>query len=628
MTRPWMGIIPSGLELKWFHVVTGVFDRRGARDGGAGVTSAALETPMTDPTPPPRRRTARWLLVVVAVVLLAPVVAAIALALRLSPSVESGTILEIRLEGALAEATPDNPLAAVLGSGGKGVSLAGLRRIAEQLGDDKKVSGVLLEVGPIQSGLASVDEAREAIARIRAAQKPVYAVLVADFVEEKDYLLATAADRVILSPEAAALLNGFVAESPFLRGTLDKLHVEPMMFQYKEYKSAAETFMSRGMSEPAREALDAVLQTFYRHFVSVVAERRGVTETTLRALFDRGGLTAREALEAKLVDELGYPADAEAALRKVAGVDSGKPKRLGGGAYLGIRDPSTRGEAIAVVYGVGGITASAQGSPLEGETIHGPATAEAIRDAAEDDDVKAIVFRVNSPGGSAVGSDFVWKAIKDARVKKPVVVSMGDVAGSGGYWVSMGADAIVAHPTTITGSIGVVGGKFNLRGLFELGGASVDAVKVGANADLLSSFRNFDEAQADRFRAWMGQVYDDFVRRAAEGRQLAPEALEPLAHGRIWSGEDAKQRKLVDELGGFERARELAKEKAKIAKDAPTHLVRFPREKGFMAALTEGRIPGVRLLSGEVSASQILEDELRELETVQPWALAPTLRIH
>jgi protease-4 len=582
---------------------------------------------MTDPKHPKSRAT-RWLFIILALVIVLPVALIAGFAASLGPKVESGAVLELRLEGTLAEASPDNPLAALMGGGGQVLSLAGLRRLADELQTDTKVAGVLLEIGPIQSGLASVDEAREAIGRIRAAKKPVYAVLVGDFVEEKDYLLATAADRIILSPEAGALLNGFVSEPTFLRGTLDKLRVEPQFFQFKEYKGASEAYMNKAMSAPLREELTAILEGFYRHFVTVVADRRGLPEETLRALFDRGGLTAKEALEAKLVDELGYAQDAEAALRQAAGVKDGKARRLSAGKFLAAHEPSTKGAAIAVVYAVGAITASPSASPFSSDGIRGPVTAAAIREAAEDDDVKAIVLRVNSPGGSAVGSDFVWRAIKEARMKKPVVVSMGDVAGSGGYWISMGADAIVAHPTTITGSIGVVGGKFNVRGLLDLGGASVDEVKVGANANLMSPYRTFDEAQAERWTAWMGQVYEDFVRRAAEGRHLTYEVLEPLAHGRIWTGVDAQERKLVDEVGGFRRALELAREKAKLAKDAPSHLVRFPKEKSFLTALQEGELPGIRLLTGEVTVSDAFEAALLELETFQPWALAPSTRVH
>lgn len=582
---------------------------------------------MIDPTPP-RRHVSRAVWIIIALLVLVPLALVIGAISALTPRLESGSVLEIRLEGALAEVQPDNPLAGLLGGGGKAVSLAGLRAIANALADDHKVAGVLLEIGPIQSGLASVDEAREAIARMRAAKKPVYAVLMGDFVEEKDYLLATAADRIILSPEAGTQLNGFVVEPAFLRGTLEKLHIEPQFFQLKEYKSAAEMFMNKGMSAPMREALTAILEGFYQHFVSVVAERRGLRPETLKGLLDQGGLTAKETLEAKLVDELGYPQDAEAALLKAAGVDHDTPRRLSAGKFLSAQKASTRGDAIGVVYGVGGITASSRGSPFESDSIHGPVTAAALREAAEDDDVKAIVFRVNSPGGSAVGSDFVWRAIKEARAKKPVVVSMGDVAGSGGYWISMGADAIVAQPTTITGSIGIVGGKFNVRGLLDLGGVSVDSVKIGANADLMSAFRSFDELQAAKWTAWMGSVYDDFVHRAAEGRHLTPEALEPLARGRIWSGVDAKECKLVDELGGFTRAVELAKEKARIPKDGRIHLVRFPRERGLLAALREGDLPMLKILTGEQSASATLDAALIELETFQPWVLAPTLRIH
>jgi protease IV len=205
---------------------------------------------------------------------------------------------------------------------------------------------------------------------------------------------------------------------------------------------------------------------------------------------------------------------------------------------------------------------------------------------------------------------------------------MGDVAASGGYWISMGADAIVAQPSTLTGSIGVLGGKLDIRGLYEWAGANVDSVKVGANADLMSAFRLFDTAQAERFKAWMAGVYDDFVHRVADGRGLKFEEVEPNAHGRVWSGAQAKERKLVDELGGMDKAIALAREKAKIPAESKVHLRRFPRRKGLFDMLAEGDFPMLRILAGLSDIDGTLDHQISEWETLQPWVLAPKIRIH
>jgi len=548
-----------------------------------------------------------------------------------APEVKRGSVLVIRFEGDIEDAPSESPFSFLTSGGGGGfVSLHELRRLVEAAAKDERIAGVLLEVGPIGSGFASVEEARGLIGRLRDAKKPVQAVLVGDFVEEKDYLLATAADRVTLSPESGLLLNGLEAEVTFFRGTLDKLHVEPQFFQFKEYKSAAEPFINYEMSRPMREWINSMLNDFYSRFLQEVADRRGVGVEPLRALFDKGGLTAQEGLDAKLVDALGYSEDVETSMRKAAGTDTSKSGRVLARRYLSAAEEPQAGENFAIIFGNGAITSSAKSnsSPFTEGGIVGPKLAKTIRDAAEDNSVKAIILRVNSPGGSAVGSDFVWRAVQDARKKKPVVVSMGDVAGSGGYWISMGADAIVAQPSTITGSIGVVFGKFNLRGLFSWAGVNVDTAKVGANADLMSFFHSLDAHQAQLVKAWMNAVYNDFVRRAAEGRGMSFETVEPLAHGRVWTGAQAKERKLVDELGGVDTAVGIARQKAKLPPDAKVRLRRFPQRKGLLELLSEGEFPMVQLLLGRQTVERLLGQAVSEWETLKPWAIAPDIRIH
>jgi protease-4 len=546
------------------------------------------------------------------------------------PEVKRGSIVVVRFEGDIEEAPPEGPFSFLASSGGPYVTLYELRHLVEAAIKDDRVAGVLLEVGPISSGFASVEEARALIRTLREAKKPVQAVLVGDFVEEKDYLLATAADRVTLSPESGLLLNGLQAEVIFWRGTLDKLHIEPQFFMFKEYKSAAEPFINQQMSKPMREWVESMLDDYYTRFVQEVAERRGLSADALRSLFDRGGLTASEGLAAKLVDKLGYPDDIEAEM-KGAGSDSQKSARIPAKRYLSSAEEPREGEDFALIYGLGQISSSGKSNPnpLSGSGgILGPRLAKTIREAADDPKVKAIIFRVNSPGGSAVGSDFVWRAVQAARKKKPVVVSMGDVAGSGGYWISMGADAIVAEPSTLTGSIGVVFGKLNARGLLDWAGANVDEAKIGKNADLMSSFHSFSPEQAELVKSWMNAVYTDFVERVAEGRGMSASEVEPLAHGRVWTGSQAKERKLVDALGGLDSALAIAREKANIPKSAPVRLRRFPQKKGILEALSEGEFPLLRMLLGEQKLEGALRQSLADWEALRPWVIAPEIRVH
>jgi protease-4 len=331
------------------------------------------------------------------------------------------------------------------------------------------------------------------------------------------------------------------------------------------------------------------------------------------------------ALEAGLVDHMGYADQVRESLREHAGTD--EYQKLKFDDYLKqVKDTAPEGApTIAVVFGEGPISASSGGAnPFEtSANIYGPKVAKAIREAAEDEEVDAIVFRVNSPGGSAVGSDFIWREIERAQeAGKPVVVSMSNVAGSGGYWVAMGADAIVAHPSTITGSIGVVFGKFNVRGLYEWLGASVDSVTLSENADLMSPFHSMDEDQLRAVHGTVQVMYDDFVRKVAEGRGMDFAAVEPLAHGRIWSGQDALGHGLVDALGGLDVAIDLAREEAGI--DGEARVAVYPAKKEWIELLLEGELS---IESPELDHAAALEALIEELETPKVRAVMPEFRV-
>ncbi len=582
------------------------------------------------PSPPspasaPRRR-AGWIavLIVAAVGIFVgvPLLFCVYLAAT-APTVERGTVISVRIDGEIAEGPSTDPLAK-LAAAARPLSLHDLRRLVRLSKDDARVAGLLLEIGPIESSFGVLEEVQELVAEFKTGGKPVAAFLYGDFIEEKPYLVATSADRIVANPEAGFLLNGLTGEVAFWRGTLEKLRIEPQFILYKEYKSAGEPFSRKEMSPAFREWLTSVLTEYHHRFLDTVASRRGIDRERLARLLEEGGQTAKEAADAKLLDGTGYLDEVIDSLR--TGSPGTERRVITGQRYLASkRAVVPRGKKVAVVYATGPIS-SAPGSQslFGGSGISGPDLAEAIHDAAEDASIEAIVMRVESPGGSAVGSDFIRREIERAKAKKPFVVSMSGVAGSGGYWISMDADAIVAQPSTLTGSIGVVFGKFNLRGFYEWIGANVDGVKVGQNADLFSPVHSLDSHQLALMNEWMTAVYESFVDHVAKSRGMSFDEAEKVAHGRVWTGSQAKERKLVDELGGFATALSIAKQKAGIPESAEVSLVVFPKEKPFLEALLEG-MGGASAAVPEIEA--LLDGVERDLSTPKVFAVMPTVEV-
>ncbi|MBI1746691.1 MAG: signal peptide peptidase SppA [Acidobacteria bacterium] len=542
------------------------------------------------------------------------------------PKIESGTFVELDLSGSIAEAHETAPLSGLLY--GRGLSIFEIRQMLESLARDTRVPAVYLKVRPLGIGWGATEELRDMLLDFKKSKKKIYALLDADFVEEKEFLLAATADRIYLNPEGGLLLNGLLAEVEFYRKALEKLHVEPHYLQFKEYKSAGEPFSREHMSEYFREVLDSILGDIQSRFVDYVSDARQVDKIQLQNLMEEGLFLPSQALAEKLVDKLGYADEVEQALADDF-LKGAKKEYKGISAeryFRSIDKPyQAGGKKVALVFASGPIT-SGKSEPLS-EMIGGETLAGYIREARKDKDIKAIIMRVNSPGGSAVGSDLVWREICLAKKEKPVVVTMSTVAGSGGYYIAMGADAIVSQPSTLTGSIGVVGGKFNVRGLFEWLGINVDTVKKSKNADLFSFFSSPDEEQIGQFRTWMAAIYKDFVTKAAEGRKVEYDTLEPLAHGRVWTGQQAKARGLIDELGGLDTAIKLIKEKAKMKADEEIALVVYPKKKGFLDVLSEIDLrvgPGIH----KTREMDQLRRIISSLEQMQPWLLMPEIAIH
>lgn len=536
-------------------------------------------------------------------------------------SEKKGSVLTVRLKGELSEAPVDEW--AKLFGGGEALSLWELRRGLALAAKDENIAGVLVDVGPMSAQVAQLEEVAAAFEPVRAAGKPVYALVEYDMVDDGVFATTLVADKVWLNAESFNSINGFNANVPFFRGTLEKLHITPDVIMFEEYKSAGEQFLNKEMSPAMRESLSAVVSDISNHLYELAAARRDIDRATLDALVAQGMQTAAELKAAGVVHELGYRDQVRDALREITGTEELETVSLA--KYLKHNpEGPVRGERIALVFGEGQIVSTENSSPWGGGgMLEGPRVARAIREAAEDEDVKAILFRVNSPGGSAVGSDLVWREIERAQEKgKPVVVSMSGVAGSGGYWVSMGADAIVAWPSTITGSIGVVFTKMNLKGLYEWAGANVESLNFSPNADIMSEFRNLDEAQRATVMRVMGELYDHFRAKVAEGRKLDRAVVDGIAKGRIWSGEDAKANGLVDELGGYDVALGLLREKASLGEDVP--VVIYPAPEDPIQQLLQGDL---EVRAPEALTIRDLEPVLRELATPRAAVLMPDVTL-
>jgi len=554
------------------------------------------------------------LVLVIAVLGAVLVGAGVLLTGRGKPSVPKRAILELDLERGIPETPPDDPFA-VFG-GERPLTLRDVVDGLEKAGDDPHVVGFVARLGAAPIGVAGIQEIRDAVKAFRAKKKfaVAYAETFGEFAPGNGaYYLATAFDEIWLQPSGDLGLNGLVGESPFLRGTLDKLGVKPEFGQRHEFKNAMNLYTETKFTDAHREATKKLIESIYGQMVKGIAEGRKMTEPDVRALVDRGPFLGPEALEAKLVDGLAYRDEVHAKVKAKGGSGA---KLFGLPAYLKKEGrPHDEGaKTIALVYGVGGVTrGKSSGNPLTGgQTMGSESVAKAIRTAVEDDDVAAILFRVSSPGGSYVASDTIWREVVLARkAGKPVVVSMGDVAASGGYFVAMPADRIVAQPGTITGSIGVLAGKMVTPAMWEKVGLTFDQVEVGANANMWNASRSFSPAEWARFNAWLDRIYDDFTSKVAEGRKLPKERVLEIAKGRVWTGEDAKALGLVDELGGYATALKLAKEAAKIPAAEKVRVAVFPKEKSPFEALAAK-------LSGEEEDESSFTALVRLLEPIRP----------
>jgi protease-4 len=488
-------------------------------------------------------------------------------------------ILSIELSGELAEEGSEQQILGVLRRAS--VDYFGLISLMRWAREDARLSAVVLRCADFQGSWARVQGIRRSIERLRAAGKRVWVHLDSGGIAE--YYLASAADRISLPPSATLDVTGLSSEAVFLFGALEKVGIQAELVQMGRYKSAGETFTRRDMSPAHREMIESLVDDLYGQLVDGIGAGRSLEPAAVRELLDRGPFVAREAVDARLADREAYYDEIEAELVEACGGAAVLDRQAYGrrrGREIQRRVLRESRRTFALVH--------VNGTIKTGESIPGPDGASAVGSSAlgaalkeirEREDVRAVVVRVSSPGGSGLASDLIWREIARTREKKPIVVSCGDLAASGGYYVAVAGAPILAEAGTITGSIGVIAGKANLRRLYDRIGITKELVTRGQNSNIHSDYVPLGEPERARIEAEARSFYDLFLERVAQARRLSVEAVAAAAEGRVWTGRQAWTRGLVDELGGLEEALDAAKKAAGVAVGEPVAVERFPRPR-------------------------------------------------
>ena len=503
--------------------------------------------------------------------------------------------------------------------GDLGVDLRKTMARIEKAGDDESIAGVILQIDSAP-GRGKLNELRSAIKRVQGKGKKVYALL--ESAMGPQYQVASACDEIVIPESGEVLLPGVRAEFSFYKDLFAKVGVEADMMHVGDFKGAAEPYTRDSLSEPVRKNMTALIDDLYDEMLTTIASDRDIKIEDIRKLVDQGLLMAAEAKEAGLVDRVVYPDQFREALQKEYKADKlvyvenyakqkvdtdfsgpmGMMKLFQSMMGEGRNGSGDDAPKIAVVYAVGPIMSGKSQSSLMGGTTMGSTTiVEALQEAAKDETVKAIVLRVDSPGGSALASDLIWRQTQ--AIDKPIIASMGDVAASGGYYISMGADRIFAEPGTVTGSIGVVGGKLAMKGVYDKLGIDTESISRGENSGIFSTTDKFSESERKVVERMMKVVYEQFTSKAAEGRKMKQDDLEKLAGGQVYTGRVAKRLGLIDEVGTLRDSIQSAKRLAGLDPDKKVELIVLPKPENPFEALFGGNMDAEREAETRVIAS-------------------------
>jgi len=534
-----------------------------------------------------------------------------------NPYLSHNTVLVVSLDGPLPDyAFPDSLSSRFMGAPTQ--SLTGITEQLRKAKKDERIGAVLVDIRSFGAGWAKADELRDAIADFRS-KKPIYAYLEGN--TNKEYYIATACQRIYIPPVNDLYINGLDAQTLFLRGTLDKFGVFLDNYQIGRYKNAPEQYTRKSMSEGQREVTNSLLDNQFERYVSAIAEKRKLSEEQVRTLIDRAPFAAAEAVKEGLVTGTAYREEVENIIKKVLGYrDDQKLELISDTEYRRITPESlglNHGEHVAVIYISGAL---GSGRSVDGSFFADPAAgadtiANAIKEARDDDTIKAIVLRIDSPGGTTNASDIIWGALESAKKKKPIVVSMSDSAASGGYYIAASANRILAQPSTHTGSIGVYSSKPVVKGLYEMVGITSEHISRGKNAAFFRDDQPFTPSERKLFESRLQAFYyQEFLPRVAKGRNRDVKYIDSIAQGRVWSGAQAKERGLVDEFGGLDRAVEVAKELANIPRDKEIQRIILPTPRSFVQQLLTKDEKAEIAMQQQVILSAVPEDVRRTLK--------------
>ena len=517
--------------------------------------------------------------------------------------VHKNSIMMLDLNGALVERSQDNPFDFLLGDEYSTYGMDDILSSIKKAKENDDIKGIYIQATSLGTGFASLEEIRNALKDFKESGK--FIIAYGDTYTQGLYYLSSVADKVLLNPQGMIEWRGLASTPMFFKDLLAKIGVEMQVFKVGTYKSAVEPFISTEMSPANREQVNVYLSSIWGQITSDVAESRKVSVDSLNAIADRMMMfhPATESVSCGLADTLIYKNDVRNYLKAMIGID--KDDRM---HILGLKDmvnvkknvPKDKsGNIIAVYYAYGEIDGTSSSSTGE-EGINSKKVIKDLRKLQEDEDVKAVVLRVNSPGGSAFGSEQIWYAVSELKKEKPVIVSMGDYAASGGYYISCNADTIVAEPTTLTGSIGIFGMFPNAKGLTEKIGFNFDVVKTNQYSDFGMLTRPMTDGEKNLVQMYVNQGYDLFLTRCSDGRGISKEELDKIAQGRVWTGSTAKELGLVDELGGLDKAVEIAIAKAGV--DAYT-VMNYPAKESFFESLMNtnpGNYIKARMMKGTI----------------------------
>ncbi|MEJ7860340.1 MAG: signal peptide peptidase SppA [Pyrinomonadaceae bacterium] len=541
-------------------------------------------------------KTAKTLLIIGGVLCAVVLVAIIGIALLIESmgksTIADNSVLVLNISGSLPDYAAEDPTAKIFGIN-QAQSLSSLLTQLKKAKVDARVGAVLLDIDYPAIGWGKAEELRAAITDYKTSGKPVYAYMEGG--SNKEYYVAIAADKIFMPPTGDLFINGFAAQAQFYKGSLDKLGVEWEDVHVGKYKSLSESFTRTDHSPESREVVNAILDDYFGRVVSAISEERKKSPEEVQAIIDNARYTAVSAQQENLIDGAKYRDEVNQELKIRLGYkDTENLRQTTANAYkeitpesLGLND----GERIAVIFASGIITSgkSADGNFGAAQTIGSDTISKAVKDAADDDSIKAIVLRVDSGGGSALASDLMWHTLEYAKTKKPIVTSMGDVAASGGYYIAANSHKIVAEPSTITGSIGVVLGRPVVGGLYEWLGISNEYISRGKNGAIFREDKKWTPEEREVFQRSANFFYwDNFVPKVAAGRGRSVEQIHEVAQGRVWTGAQAKENGLIDEFGGLTRAVEVAKELANLPADKDVKRVVFPAPRPFLQSIFGG----------------------------------------